>query len=265
MTTRVFPGAPLSNDECQIDAIAQAWGALAGFAGEERVTTALRSAEEKLVDSTHRIVRLLNPPFHDTPRNPGYIKAYPPGIRENGGQYTHAAAWLGLAFAKAGDGDAAYRIFDIINPVGRCLDRASVMTYAREPYVLAADVGGADDNLGRGGWSWYTGAAGWTWQLAVSGILGIHHVPGGIRVEPCLPAHWDHVDVMLDAPRGTIALSIHQLDQIDEDVPTATVDGEIVEGNVFLFPDALQIRRVMVQQLRRTEIDHADDFTGPGQ
>lgn len=210
------------------------------------------------MDSTHRLVKLLDPPFHDTPRNPGYIKAYPAGIRENGGQYTHAAAWLGLAFATAGDGDAAYRIFDIINPVGRCVDRESVMTYAREPYVLAADVGGAEGNLGRGGWSWYTGAAGWTWQLAVSGILGIHHVPGGIRVEPCLPAHWDHVEVMLDAFRGTIALSIYQIDGVEEGIPATTVDGELVEQNVFLFPDALQIRRVVVHQQRRTEIDHAD-------
>lgn len=241
------PWGSMANEECRIDAIAQAWSVLTGGGDEQRAISALHSADEHLIDRKHRLVRLLTPPFHETSRNPGYIKAYPPGIRENGGQYTHAAAWLGLAFAKSGDGNRAHEIFDIINPIGRTSDRTSVERYAREPYVLAADVCGAGPNVGRGGWSWYTGAASWTWQLGVQAILGIHHLPGAVRLEPCLPDAWDHVDVMLKAGRGTLALSIKNPEHVSKGIVEVLVDDVPQQGNVVRFPDDDVIRRVVVQ------------------
>ena len=242
-----LPWGSSSNDECQIDLIAQAWGAMAGFAKEERIVIALESARQRLIDGENRIVRLLTPPFHETVRNPGYIKAYPPGIRENGGQYTHAAAWLGLAFTHIGDGNTAYQIFDIINPISRTLDRKSVLRYAREPYVLAADVGGSDQNEGRGGWSWYTGAAGWTWQLAVHGILGIHYRPGGVRIEPCLPEAWDDVEILLGGPRGTISVNIANPEKVQRGIVEFIVDGVRQEDNEVDFPDGTDVTHVVVR------------------
>jgi len=220
------------------------------------------AADEQLVDPANRIVRLLTPAFHDTPRNPGYIKAYPPGIRENGGQYTHAAAWLGLAFTGIGDGDKAFRIFDFINPTGKSTPADSMARYRREPYVLSADIGGVGEHLGRGGWSWYTGAAGWTWQLAVHGILGIEWLPGHVRIEPCLPTHWDHLDILLHpsvsavpgaetsgdtANPGTLAIVIDNRAGAGRGIEAFLVDGSPQADNSVAFPPPGIIRRVDIR------------------
>jgi len=139
----------------------------------DRSRQALEAAERELLREDAGVVRLLWPPFDATPRDPGYIKTYPPGIRENGGQYTHAAAWLGWAFAELGDGARAARIFRLINPIPRTSTRAGAQRYRAELYVLAADVGAVAPHLGRGGWTWYTGSAAWTWRLGVEAILGL--------------------------------------------------------------------------------------------
>jgi cyclic beta-1,2-glucan synthetase len=250
------PWGSLANDECQIDVIAQAWGALAGYAEEARVIDALQAAYERLVDHEHRIVRLLTPPFHDTPRNPGYIKAYPPGIRENGGQYTHAAAWLGLGFAAIGDADKAYEVFSMINPTDHSTDRQAVERYAREPYVLSADIGGAGMHEGRGGWSWYTGAAGWTWQLAVHGILGIHLQPGAVRLQPLLPGHWNKVDIQLRSGQSSISLTLERSDSLLADESRMTVDGQLVQSTVVDFPAPSTVRTVLIQLPLRSAHGH---------
>ena len=153
------------NDECRIDLIAQAWSVLSGLPVDARARKALTSAGAALVDDDARLIRLLTPPFDTTDRDPGYIQAYPPGVRENGGQYTHAAAWLGLAYAKIKDGDRAHHVFDLINPIARTSTLKAADHYRREPYVLSGDVSGVGAQIGQGGWSWYTGAAGW--NLAV--------------------------------------------------------------------------------------------------
>jgi len=241
------PWGSVTNDECKIDVIAQAWGVLAGFGEEPRVQNALHAADEKLIDHQNQIVRLLTPPFHDTPRNPGYIKAYPPGIRENGGQYTHAAAWLGLAFAGIGATDNAYEVFSMIKPINHTKERQSVQRYAREPYVLAADIGGAGQHTGRGGWSWYTGAASWTWQLGVHGILGIEYLPDSVRLNPGIPSHWDHVEIMLDSGRSTLSIRIDNPDRVGRGISAITVDGVAVNSNTVKFPQESGQRRVIVR------------------
>lgn len=168
-----MPWGAVENIECQIDSIAQSWAVLADAPDKTRAEQAVRAAAERLIDRDRRLVRLLTPPFDKTPRDPGYIRAYPPGVRENGGQYTHAAAWLAWAFVKLGDGDAAYDIFDLVNPLKRGATREEAQSYRGEPYAIPADIGGAGPFEGRAGWTWYTGAAGWVWRLGVEGILGL--------------------------------------------------------------------------------------------
>ncbi|WP_324827694.1 GH36-type glycosyl hydrolase domain-containing protein [Qipengyuania zhejiangensis] len=177
-----------ADDECRIDALVQSWAVMAG-GDKARANQAIDSAFRQLVRPDDRIARLLTPPFHRTPRDPGYIKAYPPGIRENGGQYSHATAWLGIACAMLGDGNRAKAVFDRINPARQADTFEHTLVYTTEPYAVAADIAGGH-HLGRGGWSWYTGAAGWAWRLATEHILGITLENGCISIDPCLPSDW---------------------------------------------------------------------------
>ncbi len=241
-----LPWGAQANDECQIDLIAQAWSVLSGEPVDERAQAALEAAYAQLVDIDARLIRLLKPPFHHSGRDPGYIRAYPPGIRENGGQYTHAATWLGLAFAQIGDGDRAWQMFDIINPVRRTLDRPSANHYRREPYVLTGDVSGAGERTGQGGWSWYTGAAGWAWQLAVTGILGVQFKGEGFTCNPCLPTGWGGAAMIIDHPKGKIALRIEDPENIGKGVTGITIDGTPLQGSLIPFPGPQKDSTVVV-------------------
>jgi cyclic beta-1,2-glucan synthetase len=196
----------------------------------------MQAAGRELVDERARLIRLLAPPFDKTERDPGYIRAYPPGVRENGGQYTHAAAWLGVAYSRIKDGEGAHRVFDIINPIGRTSTRQAADHYRREPYVLAGDVSGIGAQIGQGGWSWYTGAAGWTWQLGVSGILGIAPVPDGVRLDPCLPVGWGQADVVLESPHGRIKIAIKDPQNIGHGKTQISVDRRTIDGRSVRYP-----------------------------
>ena len=251
------PWGSAQNDECRIDSIAQSWAVLAGAPNRPRAEQALRSAAAHLIDPKHRLVRLLTPAFDETPRDPGYIRAYPPGVRENGGQYTHAATWLGLAFARLGDGNEAYRIFDLINPARRSTTLEDVWTYRGEPYVMPADVGGAAPFEGRAGWTWYTGAAAWAWRLAVEGILGLELRGGALRIAPCLPSDWSGYRATVRGPTGSIAIEVQQVDCSDScAVKIQSVAGE--GGTIMEFPTdgstrqvRLQVRRGSIQRPRQ--------------
>jgi cyclic beta-1,2-glucan synthetase len=247
------PWGSASDDECRIDSIAQSWAVLSGAARPERAAQAIASACKHLVRETDALIRLLDPPFDSTPRDPGYIKAYPPGIRENGGQYTHAAAWLGMAFARLGDGDGAKALFDRINPINRAAKREDALRYRIEPYVVAGDVAGEPPQSGRGGWSWYTGAAGWTWRLGVEEILGISLVEGRVRIAPCLPMSWSGFEVTLKRPTGALRIVVDNADGAG----TGTVRTEITLGGVawneesIPFPEDGSVREVRVQLARQ--------------
>ena len=187
-------GTPLgsrTSEECRIDSIAQSWSVLSGEGDAARSTTAMQQATNLLVDDKLKIVKLFTPPFSKTQKDPGYIKSYPPGVRENGGQYTHAATWFVIALAEMGQTDEAYRCFSMLNPVNHASDEASAEQYRVEPYVVAADIYAGDDKGGRGGWTWYTGSAGWLYRAAVEGILGIERRGKQITFRPKLPSHWD--------------------------------------------------------------------------
>jgi len=242
-----LPWGSQSNDECRIDLIAQAWSTLAGEQVSDRSLTALEAAFSRLVSPADRLIRLLDPPFHDSTRDPGYIRAYPPGIRENGGQYTHAAAWLGHAFAAIGDGDRAWQIFDIINPIRRAATAEDAALYKREPFVLAGDVSATGEHHRQGGWSWYTGAAGWTWQLAVTGILGARLRGGEVQFQPCLPKSWGGAELMINSPRGSLAVVIDDPSHVGTGAVRVSVDGRQIAGTLVRFPGPGKTSQVLVE------------------
>jgi cellobiose phosphorylase len=191
-------GTPLGsaqNEECQIDSIAQSWSVLSGAGGSDRTRQAMQSLYERLVDRPGKIVKLLDPPFDKSALNPGYIKGYVPGVRENGGQYTHSAIWATMAFAALGDHERAWELLNIINPIHHSETASTANTYKVEPYVVAADVYGVAPHTGRGGWTWYTGSAGWMYRLIIESLLGLELSVDKLYFKPCMPAAWQDFTV----------------------------------------------------------------------
>nr|WP_245224282.1 glucoamylase family protein [Rhizobium halophytocola] len=204
-------GEPLGSSqslECRIDSIAQSWSVLAGGGPEDKARQAVEAAYRELVDADTGIIRLFTPAFEKSRQEPGYIKAYPPGVRENGGQYTHAAIWLAIAFARLGDRDKAWRCFSLLNPVNHALSPAAAETYRVEPYVVAADVYGTESHAGRGGWTWYTGSGGWLYQLAVSELLGIRRRGDRLFISPLLPSDWPGFRAELKIDGKPVSISV---------------------------------------------------------
>jgi cyclic beta-1,2-glucan synthetase len=180
-------GTPIgsaANEECRIDAISQAWSIFSGVASPERGKQSLQAVEQHLVSEKGKFIRLLTPPFDKTEKDPGYIKGYIPGVRENGGQYTHAALWTVKAFAAMGMGEKAVHYLNMINPINHALDKTSADIYKVEPYVIAADVYGEAPLTGQGGWTWYTGSAGWMYRVALESILGIQFNGNSLLLNP---------------------------------------------------------------------------------
>ncbi|MFN3635328.1 MAG: GH36-type glycosyl hydrolase domain-containing protein, partial [Rhizobium rhizophilum] len=204
-------GSPLGSNEsvqCQIDSIAQSWSVLSGLGDPAHTAKALDSAVSRLMDTENGIVRLFTPAFEKPEIDPGYIGAYPPGVRENGGQYTHAAIWLGLSLAKAGRTADAWRVFEMLNPVNHARTAEEAELYRVEPYIVAADIYGGDGYAGRGGWTWYTGSAGWLYRFAVEGFLGIRRKGGDIVVSPALPEHWEGFKAKVDIDGRQVDIAV---------------------------------------------------------
>jgi cyclic beta-1,2-glucan synthetase len=209
-------GTPLGsavNDACAIDSIAQTWGVMTGSADPERARRAMASVDQRLVRRSDGLTLLLAPPFDNTPLQPGYIKGYLPGVRENGGQYTHAAAWVVIAFAILGDGDQAAELLAMLNPISHTATPQEVRQYQREPYVVAGDVYSEAPHVGRGGWSWYTGSAGWLYRAGIEWLLGFRLKGTQLVLDPCIPRHWEgftiafryrsaRYDIVVENPRG---------------------------------------------------------------
>jgi cyclic beta-1,2-glucan synthetase len=238
------PWGSAENSECRIDSISQSWAVLSGAGEGGHVRRAMDAAARNLMRDGDNIVRLLDPPFEATTRDPGYIRAYPPGIRENGGQYSHAAAWLGIAFAELGDGARAKAVFDRLSPACHTATRAAALRYMTEPYAMAADIGGVAPHLGRGGWSWYTGAAGWAWRLAVENILGLGLRDGALVIRPCLPPDWGGFSARLVRDGGVIEVTCEKPPGLVGGTLTITVDGMPESGDRVAFPDIGKTRKV---------------------
>lgn len=191
-------GRPLGsaiNSECKIDSISQSWSVLSGAGESEKSQQAMNSLDEWLVKREYALVQLLTPPFDKSDLNPGYIKGYVPGVRENGGQYTHAAIWATMAFAALGDNKRAWELFNMINPINHALTKEATQVYKAEPYVVAADVYAVAPHIGRGGWTWYTGSASWMYRLITESLLGIELNVDKLSFSPCLPAEWTEYKV----------------------------------------------------------------------
>ncbi|NMA94473.1 MAG: glycosyl transferase [Clostridiales bacterium] len=191
-------GTPLGseyNDECQIDSISQSWSIISKGGRSERVKEAMRSLENHLIDRETGIIKLLWPPFFGTELDPGYIKGYVPGVRENGGQYTHAATWVILAYAMLKDGNIAMELYNMINPINHSKTPTEAFRYRVEPYVMAADVYSAPPYEGRGGWTWYTGAASWMYRIAIESLLGLKKKGDVLTIDPCIPTEWSEFTI----------------------------------------------------------------------
>jgi cellobiose phosphorylase len=187
-------GTPLgsaTNPECRIDSVSQSWAVLSGAGDPSRSRRAMKSVYEQLVRRDAKLIQLLAPPLDQSSLDPGYIRGYVPGVRENGGQYSHAAIWTTMAFAALGERERAWELFEMINPVNHARTPEDVATYKVEPYVVAADVYARPPHVGRGGWTWYTGSAGWMYRLIVESLLGIRLEDGRLGLSPCIPAHWE--------------------------------------------------------------------------
>ena len=204
-------GTPLgtkSAEECRIDAIAQSWSVLSKAGDPNRSREAMTSVGKYLHDEESKVALLFAPPFNHTHLDPGYIKGYPPGVRENGGQYTHAAAWSIIALAELGDGDGAWKLLSMINPINLSATRASSQRYKVEPYVMAADVYSQPPHTGRGGWSWYTGSAGWIYRAALEYILGVKKEGDNLVISPCIPRSWPGFEVSYKFGKTTYEIKV---------------------------------------------------------
>ena len=220
-------GTPLGsaeNVECRIDSIAQSWAVLSR-ADPARGARAMAAVEEHLVRRDERLVLLFTPPFDRAPLDPGYVKGYPPGVRENGGQYTHAAAWSVMAFAALGDGDKAVELFSMLNPVNHANTRTGVSRYKVEPYVVAADVYAEPRHVGRGGWTWYTGSAGWMYRAATESILGLRFRGATLHLDPCIPRSWPSYEVTVRHRSARYAIRVENPDRATRGISSVEVDG----------------------------------------
>jgi cyclic beta-1,2-glucan synthetase len=221
-------GTPLGSaesDECRIDAIAQSWSVISGAGDRARQQTAMRSYEEHLVRDDARLLMLLTPPFDHTPHDPGYIKGYLPGVRENGAQYTHAALWSVLATAMLGRGDRAFELLQYVNPLTHARTPEEVGTYRTEPYVVAADVYTAAGHLGRGGWTWYTGSASWMYRVALEAILGFTRRGDTLTIAPRVPAAWPAFTIEYRHGSSRYTIEVHAPAGVAEGDAEVTVDG----------------------------------------
>jgi len=226
-------GTPLGsagNDECRIDSIAQSWSVISGAGDPERQARAMASLEEHLVREDARLLMLLTPPFDQTPRDPGYIKGYLPGVRENGAQYTHAALWAVLATALRGDGDRAFELYQMINPLTHSRTPEEVATYQVEPYVVAADVYTAEGHLGRGGWTWYTGSASWMYRVGLEAILGFVKRGDALFIEPCVPAAWPEFSIEYRYGGSVYTITVQQSNGAVSGAGKVTLDGVVLQG-----------------------------------
>jgi cellobiose phosphorylase len=227
-------GTPLGSresDECQIDTIAQSWSVMANASDQQHAAQAMTSVDRLLVDHANQIARLFTPPFDHSTQNPGYIKGYPPGVRENGGQYTHGATWSIFAWAKLGDGDRAAGLFDLLNPLHHSDSAEATARYKVEPYVVSADVYSVAPHIGRGGWTWYTGSAAWLYRAGLEAVLGFQLQGDRLRIDPCIPKDWPGFQIVYRY-RGEQHVSRYEIavenpDKVCRGVTKVELDGQI--------------------------------------
>jgi len=253
-------GSPLgsmANPECQIDSVSQSWSVLSGAGDAERSRRAMNAVYARLVRRDHALIQLLDPPFDTSDLDPGYIRGYVPGVRENGGQYTHGAIWTAMAFAALGDSARAWELMAMINPVNHARTREGVATYMVEPYVAAADVYALAPHAGRCGWTWYTGSAGWMYRLVVESLLGLRLEVDRLYFAPCLPAEWKEFKVHYRYRDTYYHITVRRPEvEGDEeiDASSVTIDGVAQDGTFTVLVDDRREHRVEVRVASRHPI-----------
>jgi cyclic beta-1,2-glucan synthetase len=251
-------GTPLGsaqNDECKIDSIAQTWAVLSGAAPGRRAEQAMDAVRTQLVRRGTQVVLVLTPPFDQTAQDPGYIKGYPPGVRENGGQYTHAAVWTVMAIARLGNGDEAVELFHLLNPINHTRNAPDVERYTTEPYVMAGDVYAHPAHAGRGGWTWYTGSAGWMYRAGLESILGLKRHGASFALDPCIPAVWPEYAITWRHGRTIYEISVANPDHRCRGIAEAELDGDTVDPGIIPLVDdgaTHRVRVVLGEQARST-------------
>ena len=242
-------GSPLgsdSNDECKIDSIAQSWAVISKGAESARASRAMESVYEKLIRLDDKLILLFAPPFERTARDPGYVKGYPPGIRENGGQYSHASIWAIWAFAELGQGDRAVDLFHLINPIYHADSPEKANRYVVEPYVIAADVCSTAPHIGRGGWTWYTGSASWMVRLGVEAILGLRREGNNLRIEPSIHKDWKDYEISYRFGRAMYHIRVENPRGLNHGVGQIVMDGRILTDKNIPLLDDEQIHKIIV-------------------
>ena len=240
------PLGSAENDECRIDSISQSWAVLSGAARSDRAERAMDAVRSQLVRREAQLVLLLSPAFDRGVKDPGYIKGYLPGVRENGGQYTHAAVWTIMALAKLGYGDEAVEVFHMINPINHTRDAAGAARYAAEPYMVAGDVYAHPEHMGRGGWSWYTGSAGWLYRAGLESILGLTRRGATFSISPCVPAAWSHFRIDWRFGGSAYHISVDTSNRRLGGPPLATLDGAAVDTTAIPLVDDGRAHEVAV-------------------
>jgi cyclic beta-1,2-glucan synthetase len=233
-------GSPLGsvqNDECKLDSLTQSWAVLSGAAQPRRAEQAMNAVRANLVRRDAQLVLLLTPPFDRMGRDPGYIKGYLPGIRENGGQYTHAALWAVIALARLGMGDEAMELFHLLNPINHMRTAQDVERYRAEPYAVAADVYAHPMHVGRGGWTWYTGSAGWMYQAAVQALLGLRRTGVSASINPCIPTGWPEYSLVWKVGRSRYRFVVANPDHVSHGIARAQLDGIDVDHEAIPLAD----------------------------
>ncbi|MEO8626798.1 MAG: hypothetical protein ABI612_01665 [Betaproteobacteria bacterium] len=246
-------GAPLGSVhdvECKIDSIAQSWSVLSGAAESARARSAMEAVDRRLVHRDTRLIQLLDPPFEISKPAPGYIQGYVPGVRENGGQYTHAAVWAVLAFAMLGDAERAWELFALLDPMRHAASAADIATYKVEPYVVAGDVYAFAPHAGRGGWTWYTGSAGWMYQLIVESLLGLRRSGNQLRVCPLLPRDWKGFEMHYRYRRSTYDITCREAGSVD--AAKTLLDGLEISGDTIAMVDDGETHSIIVNIWRKS-------------
>ncbi|HET6802816.1 MAG TPA: phosphorylase, partial [Casimicrobiaceae bacterium] len=253
-------GTPLGsaqNRECRIDSIAQSWAVLSGAADPVRARQAMDAVSDYLVKRGDDLVLLFTPPFDASVPDPGYIQGYLPGVRENGAQYTHAAAWCVMAYAMLGDGDRAFELFSMLNPINHAATRGGAHRYKIEPYVVAGDVYSEPPHVGRGGWSWYTGAAGWLYRAGLEHVLGVRVQGAQVEIAPCIPRDWAGYTVRYRRGRATYVIRVANPSRLSTGGVDIEIDGKAIDGSRFPVTDDGREHRVDVR-LRAPEDTTSD-------
>lgn len=242
-------GTPLGsseNTECIIDSLAQSWAIISGYGKSDRTAEAMASVEKYLIKEDKGLILLFTPPFDESDLEPGYIKGYVPGVRENGGQYTHGATWVINAFALMGEGDKAWNLYNLINPINHTRTPIECSTYRVEPYVMAADVYAVSPHEGRGGWTWYTGAAGWMYRVGIEYILGLKKRGEKIIIDPCIPKNWSEYQINYKYNNTSYNIIVNNPDGVDRGVKKINIDGKDISGNSFTLIDDGKEHKVYV-------------------